>query len=914
MAREDDRSTEHDLVVEHSLTLPIAPSPDTDAIEVDSKRHWAPWIVSTLVTVVVANHLAPTGVGEFLHHGAQLGVVVFLAAVTFQKWIEKRTVTASLIAIFGVSILISQVGWTLTDQISGPAGLGSPFDVVYSIGLPFGVVGFTRTALSGVPSHSWQRIVTDTMLVVSAISLALWAVVFSYPQSIGDLGQIHVGLFVAPAGDVVALSICIVAAFHQTHDVRFPWLIAALCVAGVGDVASALHRADGHMSVHLAVLVSWMCGPLMLGIALSRAHPDGASDFSLATPRRHLLIWFAAVGVAGFGFVIIRNHRIDVVTQWLGLALGCCVVLNQSRVMKEFRDLIIKNTATVDLLKLSEDQFRLAFDGAPVGIAIIDGQFIRGVNPRLCELFGLPESELVNQNARNIVDYDQLPAVEPTDWQPITSVTDGVSFELRVSRPDGTEAWLSLSVAKSIGTNTERTIAIVEDVTERRAATDRLAHLAVTDQLTGLPNRTAFIAELEEALDSPTESGVAVAFLDLDRFKAINDSLGHAAGDRVLSIVAERITDTVGEHGTVARFAGDEFTMLLYSASRAETRDILDRVRDAVSAPVNLRDGMTNYPSVSVGVSWQKPGAVDADRALAEADVAMYRAKARGRNRTEFFDAAVNGDATSELRMLSEMHAALDRHEFRAFYQPVVDLQSGMTVGYESLMRWEHPTRGLLAPAAFMDAAEESGLIVPMGEWILRESLGQLAVWNEAHPGRALSMSVNLAARQISEPFVELLDDVLASTGVSPDALWLEITETALMSDIRLAEAVLDRLRGMGVHLTIDDFGTGYSSLTYLRRFPVEGIKIDKTFTDGLGRDAQADAICEGVVSLGTALGMKTVAEGIEHRVQRDALREMGCPFGQGFLFGRPVPASEIDAVLGVETPAELMAAADRRR
>jgi diguanylate cyclase (GGDEF)-like protein/PAS domain S-box-containing protein len=649
----------------------------------------------------------------------------------------------------------------------------------------------------------------------------------------------------------------------------------------------------------------------MLTGAMSTVGVDEPSMSPSSKPaRRRYVIGSVALAVAGVASVLLRGGSLDHgVTAGLILIFGIAIVVNQAAVSAEVAALMATNDESLNRLRVSEERFRTAFDGAPVGIAIIEQGLFQDVNPALQQFLGRTRDELVGAHFREIIGADELPLATEDDWKVLTETTSTRSTEVPLHQADGTTSWYSVTVARNPDLSVRRAIAIVEDITERRATRQRLAHLAIYDQLTGLPNRRSFMEALGNSLAATSGRGVGVAFLDLDRFKVINDSLGHAVGDKMLVVLAKRISDAVGDHGIAARFAGDEFTILLPDIDRADAAVVLDGVQDALGVPIHLGDGVTDHPTASIGIAWFPPGHGDPETALARADAAMYRAKAKGRNLIEFFDIATD-DAASQLRIFSELHSALERQEFRAFYQPLIELDTGRTVGFEALVRWQHPRLGLLEPSAFIEAAEESGLIVEVGEWMLREALGQLATWQRQFPGQRLTISVNLAARQISEPFVEVLTDVLAVTGIDPTLVWLEITETALMVDIRMAESVLGRLRQMGVHLTVDDFGTGYSSLTYLSRFPVEGLKIDRSFTEGLGHDPQADAICEGVTSLGNALGLRCVAEGIERPEQWEAMRAVGCPYGQGYLFGRPAPvevaATYVERVadVGALTPA----------
>jgi EAL domain-containing protein (putative c-di-GMP-specific phosphodiesterase class I) len=316
-------------------------------------------------------------------------------------------------------------------------------------------------------------------------------------------------------------------------------------------------------------------------------------------------------------------------------------------------------------------------------------------------------------------------------------------------------------------------------------------------------------------------------------------------------------------------------------------------VQAALGEPLMLAEGIETYPTASVGVAFAAPGD-EVDDLMGRADAAMYRAKERGRNTFELYDEAIDAGAHAELRLVGELHRALEREEFRLYYQPVVDARTADVTGFEALIRWQHPERGLLAPGEFIEAAEASGLITPIGDWVMREALGQLATWRAAEPERRLTMAVNVAARQVSDALPDTVVAILAETGVEADLVWLELTESALMFNSRNAESVMGQLRDLGVHMSVDDFGTGYSSLTYLQRLPIEGIKLDRSFVAGLGSRQRDEAICTAVLSLGHALGLRTVAEGVETELQLHRLLAMGCEQAQGYLFGRPAPATEL--------------------
>jgi diguanylate cyclase (GGDEF)-like protein len=431
-------------------------------------------------------------------------------------------------------------------------------------------------------------------------------------------------------------------------------------------------------------------------------------------------------------------------------------------------------------------------------------------------------------------------------------------------------------------------------------------HQAFHDSLTGLPNRALFLDRLEHSLARArrSERGVSVLYIDLDGFKTVNDSLGHAVGDELLVAVGERIATIVRDADTAARFGGDEFAVLLDEYVGAEIPAMVARrVLDAFKDPFEVR-GRPIYVSASIGIS---AGIETAEHLLRNADLAMYRAKSRGKGRFELFEPGMHAEAVKRLELEVDLKQALERREFVLHYQPVVDLRSGQIVAAEALSRWQHPTRGLLPPGEFIGLAEESGHIVELGRWAVESALGRVREWDEAgilSPG--FEISVNLSGVQLEHPqLVKHIADALTRTGVPPERLVLEITETALMSDTELNIRKLNALKEIGVKLAVDDFGTGYSSLQYLRQFPIDMLKIAKSFVDGLslGVDdvasgAEGGALVRAIIDLAETFGVRVIAEGVEEQQQRRRLIEMGCYLAQGFLFSRPVEAADATSQL----------------
>jgi diguanylate cyclase (GGDEF)-like protein len=444
---------------------------------------------------------------------------------------------------------------------------------------------------------------------------------------------------------------------------------------------------------------------------------------------------------------------------------------------------------------------------------------------------------------------------------------------------------------------------------ERKRAEVALAHQALHDALTGLPNRALFIDRLKLALarSERRSASVAVLFLDVDRFKLINDSLGHEAGDRVLVDVGSRLQEALRPGDTVARFGGDEFTALCEDVpSERAVLMIADRMAEAVGMPFALGDGGETFLTASIGIAMAEGPSADglAESLVRDADAAMYRAKERGKSRVELFDERLRERAVRRLSIESALHRALERQELVLHYQPQIDLHSGRVVSWEALVRWEHPERGLLTPGDFIAVAEETGLIVELGIWVMEEACRQAERWTSL-PGAVPdpTMGVNLSGRQLSQP--ELLDMVaraVSGAGLAPSRLCLEVTESVVMEDAGDAAETLGALREMGVKLAIDDFGSGYSALSSLKRFSVDVLKVDRAFVAGLGRDSTDGPIMAAIIDLTHALGLRAVGEGVERADQLAVLRALGCDMGQGFYFGRPQPP-EVAESLARRTP-----------
>jgi diguanylate cyclase (GGDEF)-like protein len=444
-------------------------------------------------------------------------------------------------------------------------------------------------------------------------------------------------------------------------------------------------------------------------------------------------------------------------------------------------------------------------------------------------------------------------------------------------------------------------VAIYEDITERHRAEQSIAHMARHDALTDLPNRVLFRERMAEGLARVDALGetLAVICLDLDNFKGVNDTLGHPIGDKLLGIIAERIRVTVREGDTIARLGGDEFALLIaggFQDSRQYVSDVAQRLLDALAEPFWI-EGHEIIAGASIGISLYPLDGDAPETLLKHADVAMYQAKHAGRNRYRFFVPAMNAGALERLGIEESLRHALDRNEFELYFLPTVSSATGRLTGAEVLMRWRHPERGLLLPGAFVTIAEETGLIVPIGAWLLEEACRAFARWRPRLPP-GFRIAVNLSARQLQGDLVETVRRALALTGTDPSGIELELTERMLMVDTERAIEMMDGLAALGVRLSLDDFGTGYSSLAYLKRFPLDKLKIDRSFVADLPDDRSGIAIVEATLALAHSLGLTVIAEGVENDAQFAFLRRAGCAECQGYLFSPPVPADRFADLL----------------
>ncbi|AZM57012.1 GGDEF domain-containing protein [Streptomyces sp. WAC 01529] len=563
-------------------------------------------------------------------------------------------------------------------------------------------------------------------------------------------------------------------------------------------------------------------------------------------------------------------------------------------------------SAVAEALHASEARFRAVFHGAAIGIGIadLDGTILE-VNDALIRMFGGLESNVRGRNAAEWTHPDDSPHV----WKLYEELVRGEREHYRVEkafyRPDGTVLWTNLTVSllRDADGLPQYQLALMEDTTERRLLNLRLRYEATHDALTGLPNRTLFFERLEKALAAGDGARFGLCYLDLDGFKTVNDSLGHAAGDRLLVEVADRLQSCATAPGEmVARLGGDEFVALTTGTdTETEVDELAGRIMNALAAPIRV-EGRELTVRGSIGIVEGPAGERGAADVLRSADITMYRAKSAGGNRYELADPEADARAITRHGLTTALPAALERGEFFIEYQPLVHLGDGSVRGAEALVRWLHPQHGVIGPDRFIPLAEHTGLIVPLGRWVLEESVRQARLWEtrtlDGAAAGPLRVNVNLSPMQLTHPgLVSDTVDILEREGLEPGGLCLEVTESALIGADDDLLKPLRRLAEMGVDIALDDFGTGYSNLANLRRLPVSVLKLDRSFTQGMQHfpaDPVDLKIVEGIVSLAHSLDLAVTVEGVETGAQADQLRELGCDTAQGWYYARPGPPDQL--------------------
>ena len=757
-------------------------------------------------------------------------------------------------------------------------------------------------------SIEWRKFALDAAVVLVGVAVAIWYFVMRPMATVQEVHGMEILLvFAYPLASLLVLLGIVTVLLRRPSDgnqLAFRILVTASLLSIIADLVfnyiladvgrRAVAWTDGiYLVVYILLVTS---GELYYRrpVAWRRAEP---AEETLAQPVSPLP-YVAAAGTYGLLLIAALENWVDPVS---GLTIGAVlitlvVLVRQFLAVQQNVRLLAANAA-----RQNEARFRsMVQNSSDVIFVIRPDSTVRFVSPSVNRVFGYEAGLLIGARLTDFVHSEDLAGV--TSFLVDAASHPGVTppAEWRMRRPDG--AWLH---AETIGTNLLQDpdvggiVLNTRDVSERKQLEQQLTHQAFHDPLTGLANRALFRDRVSHALTISHRQGgsLAVLFLDLDDFKKVNDSLGHGEGDRLLVEVARRLRSCARESDTVARLGGDEFAVLIEDPSQGGHDAVVERITEARGRPFTLGSSDLEIHA-STGIATPSTGD-NADALLRNADVAMYSAKRQGKGRSVRFDPGMYANVLDRLEMEGALRRAIERNELTLYYQPIVSLKNGELVGVEALVRWNHPRHGSLVPLHFIPLAEETGLIVPLGRWVLAESLRQLVEWRTAYGRKELSVYVNVSGRELTEAdAVNNIRNAMAQSGVAPETLVLEITESFLMQQTDAVLAKLHELKALGLRLAIDDFGTGYSSLSYLQRFPIDILKIAKPFVDDVAAGMERSALARAIIGIGSTLKLTTLAEGIEMAEQRAGLAALGCHLGQGYFFARPLPASAIEAIL----------------
>ncbi len=766
--------------------------------------------------------------------------------------------------------------------VYGPLG----FVVMVYYGFSFVAGGLLYRLGHGTTKSTTER--TRLRLRLAALAVAI-------PATVDFLPTMHVGVY--PFGYVFILAYIAISTFsiwrYRLVDIT-PALAAKQVMDTMAEGLLVVDR-DGIVRVaNEAAEAVWGTRGLVGGSCAALDDQWGQPALVLLLDpdvQRTTEVTYSAPDGASQTAAVAASKLIDRRGAWVGTVY----VLHD----------LTQRTRAEAALRQSEERFRSLVQNASDLITVIDPDTtVRYQSPAIEHVLGFESGATLGAKLADVVHPDDTNRFLASLGDLMTKPAGTITGDGRVRDSQG--EWRHLEFT---GSDQRRNPAIgglvlnVRDVTERKRLEEQLLDQALHDPLTKLANRTRFADRLDHALArrSRARGDVAVLFMDLDNFKGINDGLGHAAGDLLLRQVAERITRCMRPADTVARLGGDEFALLLEDiASIADATTVADRLFEELEAPF-LLEGKHVAVRVSAGIATTiADSTAQADELLRDADIAMYVAKSRGKGCYRVFEASMRTSMLGRLELLAELPQGLERDEFVLQYQPIFLLKGSKLFGVEALVRWQHPTRGLVPPAEFVPLAEESGAILPLGRWVLREACRQAAAWNRMFPANdSWTMSVNVSVKQLEQAsFPPEVAAILAETGFEPRRLILEITETAMMHDLDLMLERLRELKALGIGLAIDDFGTGYSSLNYLRQFPFDLLKIDKSFIDDLGMIVNQKELTRAIIELGKSLDLELVAEGIERSEQLSRLQSMECEMGQGFLFAKPLESSDVEDLL----------------
>lgn len=829
---------------------------------------------------------------------------------------------------------VAMLIYAVLDDVLAPLPLPTTANGIFVIFYAFAFLALPRFASRPRTGTDRLNVLLDAAMVMVPGGMLLWWLVVE-PVSM-TFAENPWGAYFSlslPLCDLIIMAglASILVQRRQPHSERpLRILTLGMLLYVVGDIAFArLALADGYWNGGLPN-VGWITAIWLFGLAadiqrreLVRRElvrheagqqladsPTGAAPDLNAVQEQpagfSALPYLAAV--AGYGLLLLETvERADL--SWTVMLvsvviLSGCLMARQVFTLRENARLLAERTR-----RQSDARFStlVRHSRDVVGVVGADAR-IGYVSPSVEQLLGRAPAALAGTSLTALVLPADLPTARAFLADVLANPGASITADVRLVHADGSQRDCEIIAINLFDDPSVRGIVVTcHDMTERRAFERELTELALNDRLTGLPNRTLLQDRVSRALarSHRRQGTVAALLVDLDNFKLINDSLGHQTGDELLIVVAERLRACLRVEDTLARMGGDELGILIEDAtSEAEVVAVAERMLQALHGPFHI-GRQELFTSASIGIALSGASNGQAASLLRDADLALYQAKARGKARWALFDPCLNGVAHERLELETALRSAVQRDELWVAYQPIVELESGAIHEVEALLRWRHPTLGDIPPGRFIPVAEESDLIGQIGGWVLREACHQAARWQADAPGRTpVTVSVNLSGRQLQDPgVVEMVAQALAETGLDGRLLKLELTESVVMESAEATIEVLRRLKALGVKLAIDDFGTGYSSLAYLKRFPVDVLKIDRSFVDGIGRDVRDAAIIQGIIALAGSLGLSVTAEGVETAEQAICLKRLGCDQAQGYYYARPLPSAEVTPLLTVSCP-----------
>lgn len=780
-------------------------------------------------------------------------------------------------------------------------------DYLYYPLFPFTMVGVIGIGLYSYSRISKARIIFDGLTLACSIGFFVCSGFLLATTSTNHIRDYAGVVFLDLTLASLAFSI---AMFRGLDRVILP-IAQALFFNSIADIIRSLYPAKHDVITHPVVEVLTIVAIMSYTFTFRR---DEAVPTTHITTKgedvlRYCIFGTAFISLMYASFVFLQEEAMDPLLWTIFGCLFASLLAAQLLTHYENRKLLTQRERDLEVMTTSEEKFRIAFENGPTTLVLLDeeGKILRS-NKAFSNFTGFEDEEILGSALSYIIHPDDRTLFD-VNLATILGQLSGksINVECRFLQRDGSIRWGSASISHIPLTyisdeETAEFVVQIEDITDQKVHESELKSLAVKDPLTGLWNRTHLFDLINDFISRSTlqeKSGTfAVMFLDLDRFKIINDTFGHAAGDVVLHITSERITSIVGTRGEVARLGGDEFVILLTPPVTETVANLIaQEIKETLSQPILLSQGET-IVTCSIGVVMCSGDALNAQDILRDSDSAMYRAKEHGKNTIEIAHSKDGKRKSTELKFTNDLRRAMNTSQIRVFYQPIVSLETNEIIGFEALSRWIHPKRGIIGPDEFIPLAEDTGLILDIGYYMMEEAFNQLRIWQTdfvTTTGRPLSMNVNLSVTQLRDPkLLREIERVKMQSAAAAHSMVFEITESAVLGDTKRAISLLNDIRDLGFRLRVDDFGTGYSSLSYLKKLPIDGFKIDKSFVEGLNIDEDDTAIIKALMGLAHAMSLTVTAEGIEQDAQRIALKEMGCDYGQGYLFSAPVSPEEI--------------------